>query len=113
MNKAGFWVVMTLAVSFYICGCGETKMWVYKHEEERVDQQRTGNAGYICGRNPAVQAGREQVQVPKRELIGVDVKLPSELIEKRGYEGEDKGITGNGGYLSGGPLRKEIPADSR
>jgi hypothetical protein len=46
---------------------------VYTFKKDRVDQDVSGNRGYISGRPPA----KPDRGTPKRTLIGVDVELPA------------------------------------
>ncbi|MFC1479830.1 hypothetical protein ACFL5Y_00055 [Candidatus Omnitrophota bacterium] len=65
--------------SFITAGCassGQKPVEVYTFKKDRVDQEITGNRGYLKGTPPPVPEDRDT----QRTLIGVDIELPARLI---------------------------------
>lgn len=88
-------LVLVLAVA----GCTR----VYKATRDRVDIEVAGNQGVIYGPRPAAH----QVANPTREIIGVDVELPTaeeikEAIQEKSTKKKtpDIAVEGNVGVVS-------------
>lgn len=69
MKKAGLLLVLSLFI-FSLSGCITTTT----HLKPRVDQEITGNRGYIVGEVPEVEIERK---FDKRRVIEVEIEVPS------------------------------------
>ncbi|MDD5449940.1 MAG: hypothetical protein PHO42_05015 [Candidatus Omnitrophica bacterium] len=67
--KKGLFVMCALILVIAMAGCVRT----YKFTKERVDTDVSGNQGVIYGPAPAPHT----VESPNREMIGVDIELPT------------------------------------
>lgn len=99
----GLLVLYSLVLILTMMGC--TGVRGYKFTKERVDVEVAGNQGVIYGPIPA----SHKVEVPTRELYGVDIELATaeELgvgPKKKGAvtkpAEEDKTVYGNAGIVS-------------
>lgn len=81
-------VMLLIIVCFFAVGItiSEAKgLDVYKFKKERVDQDLTGNRGYLMGQSEDMT---EKDRSSQRTLIGVDIELPALLPEKDTEEEE-------------------------
>lgn len=82
-------IFLSIFLVLVLAGCAaqreETSVKFYTFEVERVDQDLTGNRGYIMGTPPPA----EDLEGRTRTFIGVDVELPSlgsePLVRDRDY----------------------------
>ncbi|MFH1552329.1 MAG: hypothetical protein ABID83_01645 [Candidatus Omnitrophota bacterium] len=80
---------LLVVASFITAGCastGQKPVEVYTFKKDRVDQEITGNRGYLKGTPPPLPEDRDT----QRTLIGVDIELPARLI---GEDDEEAGET--------------------
>ncbi len=68
MKKAGLLLVLSLLI-FSLGGC----ITATTHLKPRVDQEITGNRGYIVGEVPEVEIEKK---FDKREVIEVEIEIP-------------------------------------
>lgn len=89
-----FLLVFIFVVSLFLAHTSSA-IDVYTFKKDRVDQEITGNQGYISGNPPKAPdtMGR------KRTLIGVDVELP---VTSQDIEGEEE-------YVSPAQEKKTLP----
>lgn len=78
--------IAILLMSITLAGCSNVSA-PYIITEDRVDQEMSGNRGYLAGTPPPAPAVRD---VPKRTLIGIDVEIPL-LPGEKGYKSSYKG----------------------
>ena len=76
-------LIAIMVLNLVLAGCSNVRTYIFK--KERVDQEMSGNRGYIVGTPPPQPAIRE---IPKRTMIGIDIEIPllpgEELRLKRG-----------------------------
>ena len=79
-------LVVMLLVSVVLTGCSNVSS-PYIIMKDRVDQNLSGNRGYLLGTPPPAPARKG---VPKRTMIGIDVEIPL-LPGEKGYKSSYKG----------------------
>lgn len=119
--RRSIYVIVIGVLSLSLAGC----VTVEKVVRDRVDQDMTGNQGYIQGRGPGVSRpmpkSREYVDIKVEVPTWEEVKerLPEPKVGERKPKGpaQDRDITGNQGYITRGkgfeeglpPVRKPEP----
>lgn len=93
-------ILAALIFTLMLSGCITAKVV----EKELVDQQISGNQGYIMGNAPYRGAAAEG---GTRKFIKVDIELPPYKVEKESPE-SDKNVWGNQGYINE-PQRSQPP----
>lgn len=96
--KGKILILLGLIMVLSLSGCVTAKVV----ERERVDQEISGNQGYLKGNVPSASV---ESRSTTRQYIKVDVELPPYKTQK---ETGDKEIWGNEGYLSGGPQPRAL-----
>lgn len=92
-------VVLSLAMA----GC----INIVRYEEERVDQDISGgNRGYVLGQVPPAE---ETTEPKTMTFYKVDINFPPESEDFRSVSGSDKEVSGNRGYIVGGPAQIPQP----
>ncbi len=91
--KNRIFVLGALIFALVLSGCVTAKVV----ERERVDQDISGNQGYIMGNAPTTG---DQTGPSTRQFIKVDVELPPYKTQK---EQPDKDVWGNQGYINRQP----------
>jgi len=71
-----------------------------KYEKERVDQELTGNQGYILGKPASVVAEKKP---QTRTVYEVEIEVPPLPALGKQTGKKNKEIKGNRGYIVGGP----------
>lgn len=90
--KGKILILVGLVCVIALSGCVTAKVV----ERERVDQQVSGNQGYLTGSTSSTST---QPAPTTRQFIKVDIELPP--YEKKEEGALDKEIYGNEGYLAG------------
>jgi nucleoid-associated protein YgaU len=96
-------VLIISIMSLGISGCAQ-RVSVAKVEKERVDQQISGNKGFISGSIPPEDQPKQRSQT--RTIYQVTMEVPPYAEWKNFRDSEktiDKDIWGNRGYIYGGP----------
>lgn len=83
-----------LLVSFLLIGCITTE----RVKKPRVDQELSGNIGYVKGQPSEEELTRPTVK--EREYLSVEVEIPP-FPEFREHYWKDDKIWGNEGYVVG------------
>ncbi len=101
MFKRIFHCLLILCLAFVFSGC---LIRTYSVRKDRVDQEVSGNRGYLQGASPADEEVQPQ---KKRKTFVIEFEMSSpfrEKEEKKGME-TDEIIeeSGNLGYVTGGP----------
>lgn len=114
MNKI-FYGLLAGILSVLLTGC----VTVEKVVRERVDQEITGNQGYIQGTGPSPR--QAEARAKDREYVDVKVELPTweevknNLEKAKAGKGKsalpkgDKDLTGNRGYITSSRGFQEAP----
>jgi len=74
-------LILMLLVSAILSGCSNVSA-PYLIQKDRVDQEFTGNRGYLAGKPPEIPVKRK---FSKRTLIGIDIEIPL-LPGEEGYK---------------------------
>lgn len=110
-----FWIVFWSFICIQISGCSKWVVRTSVSEKPRVDQEVSGNRGFISGK-PSSPA--KAPTFTKRKVYQVEVEIP-ELIPKKKAASvkkesavqqprKDQHIEGNKGYLFGGPKEEGV-----
>jgi len=105
MKKRPFELICVFILSLSLAGC---LVRTYKVQKDRVDQDISGNRGYIQGETPAPEVTQRS---STRETVVIEVEFHSPIKwggEKKQETKEmkktiDRDLSGNLGYLEGGP----------
>jgi LysM repeat protein len=118
--KRNLFLILAIAASISLTGCVTVKKVV----RERVDQDVSGNQGYLKGSSDTLT----EPGFTKREYIDIKIEIPTwkEISAKqfkqdkkpgtapRKKTGKDTKVTGNRGYLqSSGGVEESLPVHSR
>jgi nucleoid-associated protein YgaU len=108
------WIISCAFISLHLAGCGGWLVRTSTSRQPRVDQQVSGNRGFVHGSptSPPKEPAFKDRRVYRVELE-VPPSLPKESkpqpLEKKSIPQaprEDKALWGNRGYLVGGPVQE-------
>lgn len=113
--KGFFWITCCAIFCIQLIGCSKWVVRTSVSEKPRVDQEVSGNRGFISGK-PSSPA--KEPTFTKRKVYQVEVEIP-ELIPRKKAASVKKGaavqqprkdrhIEGNKGYLFGGPKEEAV-----
>ena len=98
------WTVICGFICIQLAGCSGLGVRTSTLRKPRVDQEVSGNRGFISGK--ATSAPKEPA-FTERKVYQVEVELPQWKQKERT---EDKVLWGKRGYIFGGPQERERPA---
>ena len=79
-------LMVMLFIGVALAGCSNVSS-PYLITKDRVDQDISGNRGYLLGTPPPVSPRKD---TPKRTMIGIDIEIPL-LPGEKGYKSSYKG----------------------
>lgn len=101
--KKFVWAVICAFICIQLAGCSGLGVRTSTLRKPRVDQEVSGNRGFISG-EPTVAA--KEPAFTERKVYQVEVELPQWKQKERT---QDKALWGNRGYIFGGAEEKERP----
>lgn len=111
--KRAFWVIIFIFVCVNLVGCSKWIVRTSVSEKPRVDQEVSGNRGFISGQ--ATTPVKEPT-FTKRKVYQVEVEMPQlfqkekpAIVQKKPAKRrprKDTAVWGNKGYIFGGPKKE-------
>ena len=92
-------VVLAAGLTFFVFSVSGCVIRTYSVKKDRVDQELSGNAGYLQGSKPA---GQEKERPSQRQVYVAEVELGSGVQAAKkapAVQVSEKEVTGNKGYI--------------
>lgn len=107
MKRLNLFYALIASLALLLSGC---VVRTYQLSKERVDQDLTGNRGYLTGQAPESEALSERASTRTTQVVEVELHSPIKFVRSKKISGEkveteatesEEGW-GNRGYISGG-----------
>jgi len=117
--KKLFWIVACAAICIQLAGCSGWTVRTETSTEPRVDQEISGNRGFLSGKPTAPP---KEPTFTERRVYRIEVEIPPSRKKKKSPAAKKKSAVeppkddqeawGNRGYIFGGPKAEEARAAS-
>ena len=101
-------IVLTVGLTAFVFSVSGCVIRTYSVKKDRVDQELTGNVGYLKGEKPA---GQQKARPTQREVYVAEVELGGGVKAAKkapAAKGSDQEVTGNKGYIQESAPQQDV-----